>query len=139
MLFDNPVANAQAEPGSFPDLFGGEERVKDTIGLMNSVTIVAERNLDKIALAGGSDVDSGAAARFPHRVIGVVEDVEEHLLKLLRVPNDERQVVLKLLRNRDPAAMEVVGAQLDRPLQDRVQLDRLALWRHLAGKAQKVL
>ena len=35
--------------------------------------------------------------------------------------------------------MEVVGPKLDRPLQDRVQLNRLALRRHLARKAQKIL
>ena len=97
MLFDDPIANAQAQPGSFADLLGGKEGVKNTVRLLNPLTIVAERNFDVIALADRGDVNSGAAARFPYRVVGVVEDVEEYLLKLLGVANDERQVILKML------------------------------------------
>ena len=75
----------------------------------------------------------------PHRVVGVVQDVQEHLLQLVRISDDLGQRLVEVLDHLDAVALEVVGAQLHGALQDGIQLHRLALRRHLAGKAEQIL
>src|SRR5437764_10330613 len=44
-----------------------------------------------------------------------------------------------MLNNVDAMTVEIVRAQLDRASQDRVQLQSIPLWRHLARETEKVL
>ena len=74
-----------------------------------------------------------------HRVICVVQDVEKDLLQLMGVANHVRQALVEMLHNVNAVAVEIIGAQLDRAAQDRIQLERVALRRHLAGEAQQIL
>ena len=46
---------------------------------------------------------------------------------------------MKALADGHSATMKIVGPQLNSPFQDGIQLHGLALWRHLAGKAEQIL
>ena len=41
VLFQNSITNTQTEAGAFPDLFRGEERVENPVGVGDSVAVVA--------------------------------------------------------------------------------------------------
>src|SRR5882762_817556 len=139
MLPHDAIADTQAQASSLPHFLGGEERLEDAIGLGNALAIITEGDLYVGAEAGGHDLDTGGAASFPDRIVGVVHDVEKNLLQLVGVPYHLGQAFVQLLDDLDTMAVEVVGAQLHGPTQDSVELHRLALGRHLARKAQQVL
>jgi galactose mutarotase-like enzyme len=50
MFHDNPVADAQTEPGAFTDFFSGEEWVEDTGQnlLFNPAPVITENDIDVI-------------------------------------------------------------------------------------------
>ena len=54
-----------------------------------------------------------------HRVVGVVQNVEEDLLQLVRVADHVRQPFIEMLDDVDAVTVEIVGAQLDGPPQDQ--------------------
>src|SRR6267143_2753464 len=139
MLPHDAIADTQAQASSLPHFLGGEERIEDAIGLGNALAIITEGDLYVGAEAGGRDLDTGGAASFPDRIVGVVHDVEKNLLQLVGVPYHLGQAFVQLLDDLDTMAVEVVGAQLHGATQDSVELYRLALGRHLARKAQQVL
>ncbi len=139
MLLQNAVANAEAEAGAFADLFGGEERVENLIRMGDSVAVVAERNFDRVARLGRHDLDARGTADFVHGIVGIVQNVEKDLLQLVRVAHHLGQSLVEMFHDIDAVAVEVIGPQLDRPAQNRVQLHGVALRRHLAGKAEQVL
>ena len=139
VLLHNAVADAQAEAGSLANLFGGEEGIEDAIGVGDTVAIVAEGNFDGIVGLGGHDFDTSGAADFVHGVIGVVQDVQKNLLQLVSVTDNVGKIFVEVFDDVDAVAVEVVGTQLNRPAQDKVELHGVTLRRHLPGKTEQIL
>ena len=82
-------------------------------------------------MSGGSGI--------AHRIVRVVQNVQHYLLQLIGIADHFRQIFLQPLYRVNMVAGEIVGAQLQRFADDGVELHRLALRRHLAGKTQQVL
>ena len=58
VLLQNAITNAEAETGTFSDLFRGEEGVENLVGMGDSAAVVAERNFDRVSRFGGHDLDA---------------------------------------------------------------------------------
>ena len=91
-------------------MLGGEKRIEDAVRLRDSGAIVTERNLDEILGAGSGNIYARPRHRFAHRVVSIVQDIQKHLLQLLRVANHVRQMLVKTLGDCDPAALQVIRA-----------------------------
>src|SRR5207249_1974824 len=114
VFVNNSVADTQAQSCAFPDFFGGEERIEDSFGMRNSQSVIAEADLHIIVLAAAADFDARSSAGFPNCIVSVVQDVQEHLLQLMRVASDVRQTLIQLLNHFHTVALEVVSPQLHR-------------------------
>src|SRR6202035_3292373 len=94
MFFHDSIADTQAQARALADLLGGEERIKNAVRLTDSRTVVPESYFDVVILAGGCDLNARSLSLFPHRVISVVQNVQEYLLQLAR---EAEQVLYDLL------------------------------------------
>jgi len=113
VFLHDAVADAEAEAGSLADLFGGEERIENSVGMGNAVAVVAERNFNAVAGLGGHDFDACRPSDFMYCVVSVVQDVEEHLLQLMSVTDDIGQALIEVFDNLYAVAVEIIRAQLD--------------------------
>jgi len=139
VLLHDSVADAETKAGTFANFLRGEEGIEDLVGMRDAVTVVGERNFHRISGLGGHDLDARGATDLAHRVVGVVQDVEEDLLELVGVTDDIGQVFIEMLDDFDSVAVEIVGAELDGPAQDQIQLQGVSLRRHLPRETQQVL
>ena len=53
-----------------------------------------------------------------HRIVRIVQNVEENLLQLLRVSHNFRQALIEMLDDFDTVAVEIVRAELNGAAQD---------------------
>src|SRR5262249_11136924 len=124
VLSHNSVADAQAQPRSFADFLGRKKRIKDPIWMRDAMPVIAEGNLNEAAGGSCRNLNTRLTADFAHSVICIVENIQKDLLKLVRVTNYARQLLIKVLNNFYSMALEVVGAQLHRAMENRVKLHR---------------
>src|SRR5438552_8228189 len=104
----------------------------------DSLTVVAEQDLHPSRFAAGQDFNASWPARIADGIKGVVQDIKEDLLKLVSVADQFRRLLIEILDNLNPAIGEIIRAQGHSFVQDGVDLERQALRRSLAGKAQQV-
>ena len=129
MLFHDAETDGKSETGAFAFGLRAEERLEHTLRdrLGNSGTVVRDADGDAIRLALGDDLNAsasvGTSAR--DRLGGVVDDVHEYLLDLVRVDLDFRQARLELERQLDAGREQLIPEQLMRGLENRP--DRLQL------------
>ena len=83
MLFHDAVANAQAQAGAFADAFCGEEWIKNSLRIADSLAIVTERHFYKVLVAGSRNFNARTFRVFPHSIVSIIQDVQEHLLQLV--------------------------------------------------------
>ena len=139
MLFDDAVTDAEAESGTLSNFLGGKERVEYLVRMSDALAIIRECDFHEIFPADGRDLDAGRTPDFMDGIVGVIENIQEYLLQLVGIADDLRQRLIQMLNNVDAMTVEIVRAQLDRASQDRVQLQSIPLWRHLARETEKVL
>ncbi len=139
MFADNAIANTQAQTGTLANVLGGKERIKNTFGIGDAHAVIAKRNLDERAGAGAPDLNAGGPPGFANSVVSIVQYVEKHLLELVGISYDCGQRFVEAFDHLNAVTDEVIRAQVHGALQDGVELDKLALRRHLAGKAEQVL
>src|SRR5579864_5118579 len=101
MLFHDSVADTEAEAGAFADLLGGEERVKNLVGVDDAAAVIGEGNLHGVAGLGRHDFDARRTANLANSVIGVVQNVQENLLQLVGVADDIGQSLIEMLHHVD--------------------------------------
>jgi len=103
----------------------GVEGVEHCLNVLRrqSDASVAHGHAHAIAvLAGGSDQQlSRAAVDVGHRIGGVAEQIENHLLELGSVAGHERKIV-ELGLNDDAMSLQVIRRQLDDLTHSRVQI-----------------
>src|SRR3977135_3129229 len=85
MFADDSVTDTEPQAGSLPNFFGGKKWIKNAIRIGNAGTVIAERDFHERSVAGAHDLNPRRAPCFADRIVGVIENVEEHLLQLLRV------------------------------------------------------
>src|SRR5580765_3649328 len=133
------VANAQAEPGTLTSLLGGVKGIEDAFRVGDTGSIVRNGNFNGITAQPRADGDPPAVPGLLHRVIGVIENIQENLLQLLGIAKGRRQLFIELLDDFYAVTGEIVAAELDGLTQHAVDLHQLALHRALPREAQQIL
>ena len=90
------------------------------------------------AVVPGADHDGAAAVRGQHRLLGVHQQVEQHLLHLVAVGEDLRQPRRQRRQHRDVGDALFVGAQAERLADDVVEVDHRPRALPLAREGQQV-
>src|ERR1035437_5345500 len=125
------------------DVFGGKERIENPFGIGDADAVIAKGNLDEsAAVLFALDLNArrvGRVLAFADGVVGVVQDIEKHLLQLVGVSHDIGQGRVEAFDHLNAVTDEVIRTQVHGALQNGVELHQLALRRHLAGKAEQVL
>src|ERR1700685_1206167 len=88
MGLDDAVADAETEASAFADFLGGEKRIEDAVYLRDAGAVVAKHDFDFIAAIQRLNFYSAGAADFLHGVVGVVQNIQEDLLKLVRIADN---------------------------------------------------
>src|SRR5436190_555932 len=128
VLLDDAERNRETEAGAFPFGFGAEERFEHALrhGLRYAGPVVGNVDGKAVRLALGGDLDPPfSSARAGDRLRGVVDDVHEHLLDLIRVYLDFREPRLEGERELDARGEQLVLQELMGGLEngpDRLQL-----------------
>src|SRR5216684_3553440 len=136
---DDAVADTQTKTRSLSHFFGCKERVEDAVRIGDAGTVIPKEDFHGIVSWRRLDFNPAPSASFPHRVIGVIEDVQENLLELLRIADHTRQIGIQGFQNLYAVAGKIVGAQFDRLAQHDVDLHRLPAGRGLTRKAEQVV
>src|SRR5579859_674304 len=118
MLTQNPIADTQSQTGALADLFCREKWIEDAFRMDYPLAVIGECDLVHAAALMAGDGDAARPVAVTHSIIGVVEDVEDYLLQLVRIADDLRQVGLQFLADLDVVAAEIVGAQLNSSAND---------------------
>ncbi len=119
---DNPIADAEAKARAFAGLLGGEEGIEDAFRVGYAGAVINKGHFDVVFRATRANADAAVIAGFLDGVIGVIEDVQENLLQLLRVAECGAKIFIELLGHLYAMAGEVVAAQLDGLAEDRVHV-----------------
>ena len=136
---NDAVADAEAEAGAFAGGLGGEERIEDAFGLADAGAVVDESDFDEIRGLAGANADFAVIAGFLDGVVGVIENIEENLLQLLRIADGHLEIFVELFGDFDAMTGKVVAAEANGLAKDGIDLHGLALSGALASKAQKAL
>src|SRR5579864_7029692 len=91
VLAHDSVANAQPQPCAFSNSLGGEERIKNPLRVLNAVAVIAKDDFGGAVEQPGLQQNPRRPASFAHRVVSVVQDIQEHLLQLVRIADNVRQ------------------------------------------------
>src|SRR5258708_32145415 len=76
MLANDSVTDTQTQPGSLPHFLGGKERIENSLGILDALAVVAEKNLGPALAVAGGEVEAGRAPRARRRgVCGVLDIV----------------------------------------------------------------
>ena len=94
VLLDNAEADTEAEPGSFPYLFGGEEGVEYTrkIPIRDTGSTVCKRHLEHLSPSPGLDHKPSSTVGLGHSLFSVGDDVDKDLMELIGVGQGYREV-----------------------------------------------
>ena len=142
MLLDDGVSLGQPESGALADRLGGEERIEDPAPdvLRDARAVVVELQGDHAqgVVVPASDDERPAAVGGEHRVLGVDDQVQQHLLHLVGVREDEGQSVGEGVEGRHVRHPLLVGPRGQRVAHDVVQVDEGAGGVALPGEGQQV-
>ena len=142
VLLDDAVADRQAEARALARLLRREERVEDAAQRLgaHAGAAVAERRRHGAVATPRADAQRALrrSSVGAHRLLGVDDDVQEHLLDLVRVEHRLRQRRVELQLGLDVADAQVVVAQLQHALDERVEVRRLLLRPAPARERQQV-
>src|SRR5208283_2867212 len=127
------------QPSAFARLLGSKEWIEDAFGVADAGPIVHKCHLNRVARALCGDADSSVISGLLDGVVRVIQDIQEYLLELLRVPQRFSDTFVELLDHLDSVAGKIVATQANRLLQDRVYLYRFFLCWPLASEPQQVL
>src|SRR5262249_42482879 len=136
---NNAVTNAEAESRTLRRLLRRIKRIENPLRIRHTSTVIRDRDFNVRSLLRCANRNPPALPDFLHRVVRVIQNVQEHLLQLLPVSKRMRQILVKLFEYLDAMARKVIAPQLDRLSQHRVDMHQFALYRPLSRKTQQIL
>src|SRR3954453_23434730 len=135
VLVDDPVGNRQAEPGPAADRLRREERIVDAGQLLGRDPGPGIGDLgERLAVDDARRHREPAAAR--HRIAGVQEQVEEHLLQLVLDAADDHGLARQIAANLDAADLELMLEQREYVADHRIQIDLYAIIGRRSGTGE---
>src|SRR5581483_6511884 len=139
MLFDDSIADAQAEARAFADWLGCIKRVEGTIDISEAWTTVLDFKNRALSPGKGSQGDALVGARTLDGIDGIVYQIEENLLKLVFIHGYRRQVGRYVNRDLQIAGTHMVFTQRQHVLDQGFEPDRASLDWTMERKTQQVL
>src|SRR6185503_11363359 len=141
------VALDDAETDREPDArtaawrLGREVRIEDarTNRRRNTRTVVGDENPHALALPIAGDAKPAWRRLTFHRLLRVDDQVQEHLVQLIGIARDRRQVRRELFLDRDTCGAQAVAEHFHAVVEYRVDLHRRLLRLALAGHREKRL
>src|ERR1051326_3280778 len=141
MFVNDAVTQAQAQTCSLPHLLGRKKRIEyfGQVGFCDARPIVLENDPDTVALALAVDADPAAGPMSFDGLARVVNDVDEHLLNLVRIEHDLWQFRVQPSDDLDVARAHLVLKNLNGPFRQLVEIGEFALRLMTPGKTQQAL
>src|SRR5216684_3691500 len=102
MIAHNSVANAETQACAFADFFSCEEGIKNPLGMHDTSAVVANNDLAEAVALFGGDLDASWPAGFEHRIIGIVQNIEQDLLQLIGISPNGSQGFLQFFYYLNP-------------------------------------
>ena len=98
-------AHREAHAGAHADRLGGEERLEDALGDFgpDAVARIAHFGKYRAPPRTGGDGDAPLIEDFAHRMLGIDEQVDEHLHHLIGIGGDFRQRIVEFELDLDAA------------------------------------
>ena len=93
MFRNNSVTNAKPETSSLSNRLGGIERIENSGRIFDARAAVGKLYDKLIALLGGSNPQIAICRFFQDGVHRIVNQIQEHLLQLVRIGRGRRQVL----------------------------------------------
>ncbi len=90
---NNSVANAQPQPCALAYFFRREKRIEDPVRMRDARPVVAKADLQLPIPICRLDLDFSVPLPFLNGVVSVIQNVQEHLLQLVRIPQNLRQIL----------------------------------------------
>ena len=142
MLLDDRIGHGQTEPRAFTDLLGREKRIEDPglHFLWHAGTIVVHFEDDgvRVEVVPGAQDQRSTTVRVEHRLLRIDDQVQQHLLHLVRIREDERQPSGERLEDVDVAQTLLVRAQRQRFAHHLVHIHHRTRGVSLARKREQI-
>ena len=142
VALDDALAKGQSESGSLAHRLRREERLEDALQDLRRDARPRIRHLQQHPRVGG--IESGADAELSgggapmHRVVGVGDEVHDHLMELVGIRPELRKVLGQIEVDLDVVDPQRVREQLHRLLNDLIEARELPLEGMLPGQGQKI-
>ena len=133
------ITNAQTQSRAFANLFGGVKGIEDFLRISDACAVIPDRYFEGRAPPPRRDFNVAALSGFLHCVIGVVQNIQEDLLQLLRISERRRESFFKVFCHLYTVAGKVITSQFNGLPQHLIQLHQLALHRPLSSETQQIL
>ncbi|MBA7591677.1 hypothetical protein ES708_33837 [subsurface metagenome] len=135
------MTDTQPQPRPTAHLFGGEEGVKEVPQVLigNSGSVIGKGSLYLVAHLFRGDGQGAFIMGLFHEMLGIDDNVKEHLLQLKIVSHDLGQVRGKAAFDRDIFHPLLVGTQFQHLLDNIVYIQHLLDGGVLSGKGEEVL
>src|ERR1700687_4379745 len=139
MFFYDAVADAQPEAGPFPNALRGVEGIEDALGILDSGAVVGALRGNVSTFATDTHPEFAGMTSFENGIDGIVDDIQKHLLDLVRVGDNHCRFGGKIALNADVIDLEVVVAQGQSFVENLADIDLISLRLPLAREREKVL
>src|SRR5207249_11824624 len=126
VLANDRHANAQAQAGASAGTLGGVERIKQPRQRLgkNADAVVLYRERNVAADSPDAQLNAAALANFANGLLGIADQVQENLNKLIGIANYRRQVRLRLEIDLHIVAAQRVILQLQSALDQSADMQR---------------
>ena len=142
MLLDDRIRDGQPQAGSLPHLFRREKRIENprlhVVGHARTVVVHFEHDRVAVGVVPRAHDQRAAAVRADHGLFGIDDEIQQHLLNLVRVREHLRQAGRQRLEDVDVAQPLLVRAQRERFPHDLIEIDHRARRVALAREGQQV-
>src|SRR5580692_102816 len=138
---DDRETDAEAEARASAGALGGIEGVEEALNGIgaDADAVVLKRDGDASADTRKADLDAAGLADFANGLLGVGDEVEKNLDELVGVGDDAGKIGLRAEIDFDIISAKRVLVELERAIDDTVEIDGFFLGRSGAGKFEKVL
>ena len=142
MFLHDGVRHRQTEAGALADLLRREKRIEDLrphiLRHTRPVVVHLEDDGVVVDVVPGAQDERAAAVGADHGLFRVDDEIQQHLLDLMRIGEDARQARRQRLEDRDVAEALFVRPQRQRLTDDVVEVDHRARGVALARERQQV-
>src|SRR5262249_24714153 len=111
VLLHDAVADTEPQSRAFAHTLGGVERIEDSLGILDPRSVVDKLRGYVSALADHANLKLSRSPRLQNGIDGVVDDIQEDLLNLMRIGHHHRRFGWSLAVDLDVIDLEIVVAQ----------------------------